>query len=231
MNTPVKVLIVDDHPFFRQGVRFFIESLDNIIIAGEAENGDQALQITDRLDVDVVLMDLEMPGMDGIKTTEALLQANPDLRILILTSFGSEEKIHEAIVAGAAGYCLKDAPPDELITAIKAVAAGGTYLGRGITPKLLAYTSRQKKNNSEENSARSGQSGKHILSDLTQREMDVLENLALGLGNKEIARTLFVSEKTVKTHISNIFQKLHVSTRTQAALIFSEYKMNGSDVK
>ena len=231
MSTLVKVLIVDDHPFFRQGVRFFIESLDNIIIAGEAENGDQALQITDRLDVDVVLMDLEMPGMDGIKTTEALLQANPDLRILILTSFGSEEKIHEAIVAGAAGYCLKDAPPDELITAIKAVAAGGTYLGRGITPKLLAYTSNRNRENSEKETARQQKSDENLLANLTRRELDVLEKIALGLGNKEIAQALFVSEKTVKSHISNIFQKLDVSTRTQAALKYSEDRMNGSDAE
>lgn len=229
MSMPVRILIVDDHPFFRQGVRFFIESLDDFVLAGEAENGDQALELASDLDIDVVLMDLEMPGMDGIETTSALLQEHPNINILILTSFGSEEKIHEAIVVGASGYCLKDAPPDELMTAIKAVSAGGTYLGRGITPKLLAYTSRHQVKEREADRNRDDKTVKNKLSDLTQRELEVLEKLALGLGNKEIAGTLFVSEKTVKTHISNILHKLQVSTRTQAALVYSENKMNGSD--
>ena len=227
MGTPTKILIVDDHPFFRTGVRFFIESLNDFKLMGEAENGEQALQMIGSHKVDVVLMDLDMPGMDGIMTTNELLKINPALGILVLTSFGNEEKIYEAIAAGASGYCLKDTPPDELIAAIKAVAAGGTYLGRGLTSKLLVYT--QNLSSSCEDVTPQSEQTSSLFSELTQRERDVLEKLADGLGNKIIAQELYISEKTVKTHISNILQKLGVNTRTQAALLYSKHEINGSD--
>jgi DNA-binding NarL/FixJ family response regulator len=142
---------------------------------------------------------------------------------MVLTSFGNEEKIQQAIAAGASGYCLKDAPPQELVTAINAVAAGGTYLGRGITPKALTQISSTP---SEE--AKTGHPGSDegIFAELTKRELDVLDKLAQGLGNKEIAEALFVSEKTVKSHVANVLHKLEVKTRTQAALLVSEYRAN-----
>ncbi len=230
MGTPIRILIVDDHPFFRQGVRLFLESLKGFVLAGEAESGDQALQIAGNQEVDVVLMDLAMPGMDGISATEALLKVNPALGILVLTSFGNEEKIKQAIAAGASGYCLKDAPPEELTTAINAVAAGGTYLGRGITPKVLTHAFDRHEKKAEGEMPQPDHAG-NLFAELTRRELEVLEKLAVGLGNKEIARELYVSEKTVKTHVANILSKLDVKTRTQAALLFSEYKMKGSNAK
>ena len=222
MGQSIKILIVDDHPFFRQGVTFFLNSINEFELIGEAENGEQAVDIISDKEVDVILMDLQMPGMDGISATEALQKIRPDIRILILTSFGDEKKIQQALVAGASGYCLKDAPPEELITAIKAVASGGTYLGRGITPKVLAQTTfkiEEKKDEPRE----------EIFAELTEREMEVLDKLAQGLGNKDIARELVVSEKTVKTHVANILQKLEVKTRTQAALLASKHRLKGGD--
>ena len=219
MDERIKILIVDDHPFFRQGVRFFLDSLAEFELAAEAESGEQALNIITETQIDVVLMDLQMPILDGISATEALLEVQPELRVLILTSYGNEDKIQQAIAAGAAGYCLKDAQPDELDTAIKAVAAGGTYLGQGISPKVLAKTFLP----GEEKGADKQGEGTGLFAELTNRERDVLAKLALGLGNKEIAEVLYVSEKTVKTHVANILSKLHVKTRTQAALLASEY--------
>ena len=222
MGQSIKILIVDDHPFFRQGVTFFLNSLEELELVGEAENGEQAVDIISDKQIDVVLMDLQMPGMDGISATSALLKINPYLRILILTSFGNDEKIQQALMAGASGYCLKDAPPEELITAIKAVASGGTYLGRGITPKVLAQTAFK----IEEKKA---EPREEIFAELTEREVEVLDKLAQGLGNKDIARELVVSEKTVKTHVANILQKLEVKTRTQAALLASKHRLKGGD--
>lgn len=213
MESPIRIFIVDDHPFFRQGVKFFLSSLQDLKLIGEASNGVQALEYLSSCEVDVILMDLNMTGMDGLQTTQALLKGNPDLRILILSSFGSEDKIQNALSIGAAGYCLKDAPPDELVTAIRAVASGGTYLGRGISPKVLTLGSPQEPIRPDEQG--------DLLKSLTQREMDVLILLTRGLSNKEIAEALFVSEKTVKTHVANLLQKLSVKTRTQAALLAS----------
>ena len=156
-----------------------------------------------------------MSGMDGICTTEALLKSNPELRILVLTSYGKWEKTQQALQAGARGYCLKDAPPEELVTAIRAVAGGGTYLGCGIMPEVLAE--KPIKDAGGESNV------KGVLQELTHRELDVLKLLAIGLGNKEIAVRLFVSEKTVKTHVANILQKLEVRTRTQAAIIANKH--------
>ena len=215
MDKPVRLFLVDDHPFFRQGVRFYLSSLKEFELVGEADSGEHALQVLKNAAIDVVLMDLQMTGTDGIETTEALLQLLPDVRVLILTSFGSEDKISRALQAGAAGYCLKDAPPEELTAAIRAVAAGGTYLGRGILPRILTSTNLPHTEN--------GETIKPGLHELTQREQDVFKLLAEGLGNKEIAEKLFVSEKTVKTHVANILQKLDVKTRTQAAILAKEH--------
>lgn len=216
MERPIRILIVDDHPFFRQGVKFYLSSVDDFELVGEASNGQQALDVIDSTAADVILMDLKMPGMDGISTTRALHSVNPGIRILILTSFGSWEETQAALRAGAAGYCLKDAPPEELATAVRAVAGGGTYLGRGITPNLGFQEGFDTKKGGlavEQNDP---------IAILTERELDVLKLLGEGLGNREIADRLVVSEKTVKTHVANILQKLEVKTRTQAALFASK---------
>lgn len=206
----IRILIVDDHPFFREGVRFYLSSIPGFDLVGAAQSGEQALEMVARNRVDVVLMDLQMTGMDGIAATEAVLARDPEVRVLILTSFGGGGKVQQALAAGASGYCLKNAPPGELAAAIQAVAFGGTYLGRGVTPQALATG--QSATPSEEASATDQ------IAALTERELDVLKLLARGLGNREIAEQLVVTEKTVKTHVANILQKMNVKTRTQAAL-------------
>ncbi|MDW7673338.1 MAG: response regulator transcription factor [Bacillota bacterium] len=222
-QSKLKILIVDDHPFFRQGVKFFLSSIPDFEIVGEAASGEEAINAIASYDLDVILMDLKMNGMDGISTAEAMLKQNPNLRILILTSFGNMDSIHQALATGAAGYCLKDAPPEELATAIRAVADGGTYLGRGITPQALAKAANATSEGNNSNNTNNVGNNHKLIEALTQRELDVLELLGQGLGNKEIAQQLVVSEKTVKTHVANILQKLNVKTRTQAALLASSY--------
>jgi DNA-binding NarL/FixJ family response regulator len=217
MGKAYRVMIVDDHPFFRQGVKFYLSSMKEFDEIIECSSGEEALERIAEINPDVILMDLQMTGIDGISTTKALLEANSANRILILTSFGSEEKIRQAITTGAAGYCLKNAPPDELVTAIIAVAEGGTYLGRGIDLKVLAQRPVQVNSVSREVN--------DLLQSLTLREKDVLKLIASGLGNKAIAEKLFVSEKTVKTHVANLLQKLEVKTRTQAAVLANKHDL------
>ena len=204
----ISLLIVDDHPLFRQGVRLFLETLTDINLVGEADCGQAALDFLDQQAVNVVLLDLQMPGMDGIETTEGIIAQNPDIRVLILTSFGSWEKVYLALKTGAAGYILKDAEPEQLVTAIRAVAAGGSYLGAQVAADLLLHVDSQGKPKEETT----------LPDPLSSRELEVLTLVARGLGNREIAESLFVSEKTVKSHVANILQKLNVKSRTQAAL-------------
>jgi len=203
----IKLLIVDDHPLFRQGVRLFLETIPDMEVAGEADCGEAALSLLEQRDVDLVLLDLQMPGLDGIETTGQINAVRPGTKILILTSFGDWEKVYGALKAGASGYILKDAEPEQLLTAIRAVAAGGSYLGAQVAADLLQHV---------ENEGRTGPSEVH--EPLSTREMEVLALIARGLSNREIAESLFLSEKTVKTHVANILQKLDVKSRTQAAL-------------
>ena len=205
MIPKIEVLIVDDHPFFRQGIRFYLESLEDLQVAGEAASGHEAVTLLEKMKkqerLPVVLMDLNMPGMNGIDTIRALLDGMPCLRILVLTSSDDGGTVQQALSAGAAGYCRKDAPPQELATAIRAIYGGGTFLGRGVRTQLLTKKTE-------------GETAEH----LTQREKEVLHLITRGLSNKEIASELYVSEKTVKTHVANLFGKLSVTSRTQAAL-------------
>jgi len=213
MSKVIKVLIVDDHPFFREGVKLYLSSTGGFEVVCSVSSGAQALEAMSNCMAEVVILDLHMPGMDGISTTQALLERHKALRVLILTSFHANDKIQQALAAGASGYCLKDAPPAELAAAIRAVAEGGTYLGRGISPQAFA---------SPADSKSQCTNIPPILSELTDRELDVLRLITKGLGNKEIAEFLYVGEKTVKTHVANILQKLNVKTRTQAALLASK---------
>lgn len=216
MNRTIPIFIVDDHPFFRQGVRFFLESVAEFQLAGEAANGREALEKMRQLKaegvVPVVLMDLHMPVMDGIETIQALKAMLPEMRVLVLTSKGESRAIRQAMEMGAAGYCLKDAPPRELETAIRAVHEGGTYLGQGVMNLFLDEET------GTEKEVQGSDFGKDLTEPLTPREEDVLKLLVLGMSNREIAATLYITEKTVKTHVANIFGKLSVTSRTQAAL-------------
>lgn len=207
MAESTKLLIVDDHPLFRQGVRLFLENTPGLELVGEGENGEAALAFLENQEADVVLLDLQMPGLDGIETTRRILSLRPETRVLILTSFGSWEKVYTALKTGAAGYLLKDAEPEQLVAAIRAVAAGGSYLGAQAAADLLRHVDSQGQPTLPE-----------LPEPLSSRETEVLALIAKGMGNREIAEALFVSEKTVKTHVANILQKLNVKSRTQAAL-------------
>lgn len=202
-----KILIADDHPFFRQGIRLYLDGVEEIELVGEASNGQEALAMLNAgTKIDVVLMDLKMPEMDGIEATRKLKKKWSQVKVLVLTSFGSWDKVYEALQAGANGYVMKDAKPEELIAAIKAVNTGGSYFGAEITREILERVSGTPTKEPD------------LVEPLTDREMEVLKLLAQGMGNKEIAEELVVSVKTVKTHVSNILTKLEVNSRTQAAI-------------
>lgn len=208
MDTKIQVYIVDDHPLFRQGVRLFLENQDSIAIVGEADTGQDALIALEDREVDVVLLDLQMPGLDGLGTLEKLREKRPTIRVLVLTSFGAWEMVHKALQGGAMGYVLKDSPPEELLAAIQTVAAGGVCFGSNIAQDLVTHLNQ-----------RAEPTGEKEIDSLTPREEEVLQLMVRGLSNREIARDLTVSEKTVKSHVASILQKMDVRSRTQAALL------------
>jgi len=216
MEEKIKVLIVDDHPLFRQGVRLYLETQDNIQLVGEAGTGQEAIEILAHKDTDVILLDLQMPEMDGLETLQIIKEKWNQVKVLILTSFGSWEKVYSALQGGAAGYLMKDAPPRELLAAIKTVAAGGVCFGTEVARELLARVDQYKP-------------GPEGIEPLTPREKEVLTLMVRGLGNREISEELVVSDKTVKTHVANILGKLGVKSRTQAALMALREGLVGGD--
>lgn len=197
----IQILIVDDHSVVRQGLRMFLGLDPDLMIVGEARNGAEGVQLAHALRPDVVLMDLLMPVMDGVKAIATIRHELPDVEVIALTSVLEDAMVIGAIRAGAIGYLLKDTEADELCKAIKAAAAGQVQL----SPQAAARLMRE---------VRAPESPET----LTQREIDVLRLMAKGLSNKEIAHELSIGEKTVKTHVSNILSKLGVLSRTQAAL-------------
>jgi len=201
----IRVLVVDDHAIIRKGIRAVLDLVQDIDLVGEAENGLQAVKLEKELNPDVILMDLMMPEMDGIAAIKEIKKQQPKARILVLTNFAGEEMIFPAIKAGAVGYHLKDSSPEMLIDAIRQVSQGVASLHPSIAKKVLDELHN---------------SGRQKLSDdpLTQRELEVLRRLAQGFENREIAEQLVISEATVRTHVSNILGKLHLASRTQAAL-------------
>ena len=201
----VSVLVVDDHSIVRQGLRSFLELQPDIEIIGEAADGLEAVSMAQEKLPDVVLMDLFMPRMDGIQATREIVRLSPRTQVLILTSFAGDEQVFPAIKAGAMGYQMKDVSPTELAEAIRAVHRGETPLHPEIAKKLMReFTAPVENSLSRE--------------DLTDREIEVLSLIAQGLSNRDIAERLFLSPKTVKTHVSNILSKLHLADRTQAAI-------------
>jgi NarL family two-component system response regulator LiaR len=205
LTDAIRVLIVDDHAVVRQGLRTFLQTQDDVEIAGEAADGDEAVSQVRELVPDVVLMDLVMPKLDGIAAIREIRALSPSTKVLVLTSFADDDKVFAAVKAGAAGYLLKDVRPQELGDAIRTVNRGEALLHPTVAAKLMQELA---------------QSGRRQVSpdSLTDRELDVLRLIARGMSNKEIALELGVAEKTVKTHVSNILQKLHLADRTQAAL-------------
>jgi len=201
----IRVLVVDDHAIIRKGVRAVLDLVPDVDLVGEAENGVQAVKLEQELIPDVVLMDLMMPEMNGIECIKQIKAQRPKARILVLTNFAGEEMIFPAIKAGAMGYHLKDSSPEALIDAIRQVNQGVAALHPSIAKKVLEeFHNTEKQHLSEE--------------PLTHRELEVLRLIAQGLENKEIAEQLVISDATVRTHVSNILGKLHLASRTQAAL-------------
>ncbi|MFQ5401684.1 MAG: response regulator [Anaerolineae bacterium] len=205
MNHAIRVFIVDDHPIVRRGIRDLLETEAAIEVVGEATNGREAVSGASSLQPDVVLMDLVMPEMDGIEATRQIKALQPDCKILVLTSFATDDKVFPAIKSGALGYLIKDTGPDDLVQAIHQVHQGKATLHPAIAQKLLMEISQPAERPS-------------IPDPLTEREVDVLKLLAHGLSNQEIADKLVISVTTVYSHVSNILSKLHLATRTQAAL-------------
>jgi DNA-binding NarL/FixJ family response regulator len=211
----VRVLIVDDHAMVRQGLRTFLELQDTselpIEVTGEAANGLEAVELARITQPDIVLLDLVMPGMDGLQATPKIMACSPRSRVIILTSFGEEDKVLPAIRAGAQGYLLKDIPPNELVHAVREAYLGKVQLHPEIARKLMSVVAAKEEPSASHPMSRSGDG-------LTEREQEVLALIADGLNNREIAGKLVISEKTVKTHVSSILGKLGLADRTQAAI-------------
>jgi NarL family two-component system response regulator LiaR len=205
MNPSIRVLIADDHAVVREGLHALIGTEPGMAVVGEAADGIEAVDQARALAPDVILMDLMMPRLDGIGAIEAIKAERADARILVLTSFAEDEKVFGAIKAGALGYLLKEAAPPELLQAIRDVAAGEAALHPAIARKVIRELARPPDLPPTEEP-------------LTDREVEVLALVAKGLANQEIADTLIISERTVRTHVSNILDKLHLANRTQAAL-------------
>ena len=208
---PIRVLLVDDHAVVRRGLRGFLELLKDFDVVGEAENGREGVAAADRLAPDVILMDLLMPEMGGLEAIAAIKQAHPEIEIVAVTSFIEEEKVTSALEAGASGYLLKDAEAEEVAQAIRAAYHGEVHLDPAVS-RLLAQRMRARKD-------------AEPVEPLTTREKEVLSQLAKGASNKEIAYELGITERTARTHVSNILGKLALASRTQAALYAVEHKL------
>jgi DNA-binding NarL/FixJ family response regulator len=205
MTKPIRVLVVDDHAIVRKGVRALLATERDIQVIGEACDGEAAVAQARTLRPDVILMDLVMPKLDGIEATRRITAEQPGARILVLTSFAADDKVFPAIKAGALGYLLKDSGPEELVKAIHQVHRGEPSLEPSIARKMLTELSHPPK-------------APMTPDPLTERELDVLRLIAQGRNNKDIAEHLTITEMTVRTHVSNILGKLHLASRTQAAL-------------
>jgi NarL family two-component system response regulator LiaR len=207
VSQTIRVVIVDDHAVVREGLRNFLELQDGIEVAGEAENGLEAVDRVQELKPDVVLMDLVMPDCDGLDAMRELRRRGSPARVLVLTSFLDDERVLPAIEAGAAGYLLKNVAPAELARAVRAAHAGEAILDPGVAARLVEWIARPERAPTSN------------LEQLTRREREVLGQIVEGRSNKQIARELGVAEKTVKTHVGHLLAKLGVTDRTQAALL------------
>ncbi|MDF1703490.1 MAG: response regulator transcription factor [Aeromicrobium sp.] len=200
------VLLVDDQDLIRTGFTMILDAEDDIDVVGEAREGAEALQQVATLRPDVVLMDVQMPGVDGIEATRSIVEAHPDTRVVILTTFDDDQYLFDALNAGASGFLLKNCPADDLVNAIRLAAGGHSLLAPEVTERVIAR------------SARGARTADPRLDQLTERERDVLVAMAQGLSNAEIAASLFVSPATVKSHVSHVLAKLDARDRVQAVI-------------
>jgi DNA-binding NarL/FixJ family response regulator len=220
---PIRVLIVDDHAVVREGLRTFLELQDGIQIVGEAADGEQAVARATELEPDVILMDLVMPHVDGIGAMRELRRRSSPSRVIVLTSFLDDERLMPALQAGAAGYLLKDVEPAELARAVRSACADEALIDPTVAARLLQTLS----SDGRGAGARGATAAEGAIAQLTRREREVLELIALGHANKRIALELGVAEKTVKTHVGHLLAKLGVADRTQAALFAVQHGLGG----
>ena len=219
-DAPIRVLLVDDHAMVRRGMRDFLELHDDIVIVGEAADGAEAIERAGELRPDIVVMDLMMPVIDGIEATSRIKAALPETEVIALTSFIEEARVVAAIEAGASGFLLKDAEADELAGAIRAAAAGEVHLD----PAVAGIVARRMRDGGRPGPGGAGD-GDGIAT-LTARERDVLTRVAQGLPNRQIAADLGITERTARTHVSNILAKLGLASRTQAALLAVQHGLD-----
>lgn len=205
MNEPIRVMIADDHPMFRQGLVALFKSLPDYVIVAEAEDGHQVVALALQHQPDIILMDMQMPGLNGIEATRQIMRHSPHIHVLMLTMFNDDEFVFAAMRAGARGYLLKGADQDELVNAIQTVSMGGAVFSPSIANRMMSYFSGIKPARAES-----------LFPELTEREVEVLDLIARGCNNTEIAETLVLSGKTVRNHVSNILHKLQLSDRAQA---------------
>jgi DNA-binding NarL/FixJ family response regulator len=220
--TPIRIVIVDDHAMVRRGMRDFLDLHDDLAVVGEAPDGLTALEVVAAERPDVVIMDLLMPGIDGIEATRRIKAAQPEVEVVALTSFIEEDRIVGAIEAGAAGFLLKDAEADDLAAAIRAAAAGEVHLDPAVAG-IVARRLRGRAAGGGGAADGSPDGPGDRLARLTPRERDVLAAVARGLSNQAIADELGITERTARTHVSNILAKLGLTSRTQAALLAAEH--------
>jgi NarL family two-component system response regulator LiaR len=206
MDAPIRIVLVDDHGVVRQGLKAFLATEDDIEVVGEASNGREAVDVVGRLLPDVVLMDLVMPELDGIGATTAIKAQWPQVDVIAMTSFIEDEKVFGAMRAGAGGYVLKDADPDDVVKAIRSAAAGEVHLDPRVARRLMEELNPHKHKEASPQEQ------------LSEREVEVLKLVAKGHSNQMIAEQLIISPKTAKTHVSNILSKLGLASRTQAAV-------------
>jgi DNA-binding NarL/FixJ family response regulator len=204
----IRVLIADDHPLFRDGMRGLLESVTGTEVVGEATTGEEVIVLSERLQPDVILMDIKMPGINGIEATREVVHTSPHISVLVVTMFEDNDSVFAAMRAGARGYLLKDARGEEVLRAIRAVNDGEAIFGPGVAQRLIDFFSAENK----------PAAPPRAFPELTAREEEVLTLIARGHRNQEIADTLFLSLKTVRNHVSNIFTKLQVADRAQAVI-------------
>jgi DNA-binding NarL/FixJ family response regulator len=218
MANDIRVLIADDHPMYRNGLTTLVSSASGMTVVGEASTGDEAITLACSLHPDVILMDVQMPAVSGIEATRQVIRAFPDIRILVVTMFEDDHLVFTALRAGARGYILKDGDETEILRAIRAVAAGEAIFSPAIAERLIDFFAHPWPNVPA-----------HIFPELTDREREVLDLIAQGRTNSEIADRFFLSRKTVANHISSIFSKLQVADRAQAIVRAREAGLGHSD--